>query len=150
MTPDAADARAIARLAVAGTLTLMLLELLWELVLAPLGGHASWLALKALPLAVLLPGTARGARAPRQWLALLLPFYAAEALVRAVGESGRHALVAAMACTIATVTFVALLAWFRREARSASLSARDRRVTATTRAVDARGSRRESAPPRRW
>ena len=149
MTPDAADARAIARLAVAGTLTLMLLELLWELVLAPLGGHASWLALKALPLAVLLPGTARGARAPRQWLALLLPFYAAEALVRAAGESGRHALVAAMACTIATVTFVALLAWFRREARSASLSARDRRVTATTRAVDARGSRRESAPPRR-
>lgn len=149
MTPDAADARTIARLAVAGTLTLMLLELLWELVLAPLGGHASWLALKALPLTVLLPGTARGARAPRQWLALLLPFYAAEALVRAAGESGRHALVAAMACTIATVTFVALLAWFRREARSAPLSARDRRVTATTRWVDARGSRRESAPPRR-
>jgi uncharacterized membrane protein len=91
----------------------MLLELLWELVLAPLGGHPSWLALKALPLAVLLPGTSRGARVPRQWLALLLPFYAAEALVRAVAEPGRQALVAGAACAVATITFVALLGWFR-------------------------------------
>jgi uncharacterized membrane protein len=109
---------ASARLAIAGTLALLLLELLWELALAPLGGHASWLALKALPLAILLPGTARGARVPRQWLALLLPFYAAEALVRASAESGRHALVAATACGVATVTFVALLAWFRGAARA--------------------------------
>jgi uncharacterized membrane protein len=71
-----------------------------------------------LPLAALLPGTARGARAPRQWLAMLLPFYGAEALVRASAESGRHALVAATACGVATVTFVALLAWFRGAARA--------------------------------
>jgi uncharacterized membrane protein len=88
---------------------------LWELVLAPLGGHASWLALKAVPIAILLPGAARGARAPRQWLALLLPFYAAEGLVRAFAESGRHALVAATTCAVASVTFIALLAWFRDE-----------------------------------
>jgi uncharacterized membrane protein len=98
---------------VASTLALLLLELLWEVVLAPLGGHPSWLALKALPLALLLPGTARGARRPRQWLALLLPFYAAEALTRALAEPGRHAFVAAVACAIATIAFVALLAWFR-------------------------------------
>lgn len=119
-----------ARLAVAGTLALMLLELLWELALAPLGGHASWLALKALPLALLLPGIARGARVPRQWLALLLPFYAAEALVRSLDETGRHAVVAATVCAVATVTFVALLTWFRG-------------------AGAARGSCRGSAPPRR-
>jgi uncharacterized membrane protein len=104
-----------ARLAVAGTLALMLLEMLWELILAPLGGHASWLALKALPLAMLLPGTSRGVRATRQWLALLLPFYAAEALVRAAAEPGRQSLVAGAACAVATTTFVALLAWFRTE-----------------------------------
>jgi uncharacterized membrane protein len=84
-------------------------------VLAPLGGHASWLALKALPLALLLPGVARGATAQRQWLALLLPFYAAEAFVRAYGEHGRQALVAAVACVIAVATFVALLAWLRSD-----------------------------------
>ena len=79
---------ASARLAVSGTLALALLELLWEIVLAPLTPHGYWLAVKALPLALLLPGVARGARKPRQWLALLLPFYAAEGLVRAVRRTG--------------------------------------------------------------
>jgi uncharacterized membrane protein len=110
------DAEALAaRLAVAATFALALLELLWELVLAPLAPHGSWLALKALPVAWLAPGVARGMRRPRQWLALLLPFYAAEALVRASAESGRHAIVAAAVCVVATLAFVALLAWFRAE-----------------------------------
>ena len=106
----------VARLAVAGTLALALLQLLWEIALAPTGGHASWLALKALPLGVLFPGVSRGARVPRQWLALLLPFYAAEALVRSIVEHGRGSLVAAVVFGVCAVTFVALLAWFRREA----------------------------------
>ena len=72
-------------------------------------------AATALPLAILAPGVMRGARRPRQWLALLLPFYAAEGIVRAWSESGRHAAVAAMAALLATATFVALLAWFRSE-----------------------------------
>jgi uncharacterized membrane protein len=106
---------ASARVAVAGTLALALLELLWETVLAPLTPHGYWLAVKALPPALLLPGLARGARKPRQWLALLLPFYAAEGLVRAVAEPGRHAVVAAAAGLIAAVAFIALLVWFRAE-----------------------------------
>ena len=93
----------------------MALEALWELVLAPLGAHASWLALKALPLALLTPGLLRGERRSRQWLALLLPFYVAEALARALVEPGRHAIVAATTCAVATATFIVLLAWFRAE-----------------------------------
>ena len=84
--------------------------------LAPLTPRGSWLALKAAPLALLAPGVLRGDRRARQWLALLLPFYIAEALARALVEPGRHALVAATTCAIATVTFVALLRWFRAEA----------------------------------
>jgi uncharacterized membrane protein len=103
------------RLAVAGTVALILLELLWELVLAPLAPHGSWLALKALPLAWLAPGVVRGERRPRQWLALLLPFYVAEALARAIAESGRHAVVAATTCAVATAVFIALLGWLRAE-----------------------------------
>lgn len=104
------------RIVVAGTLALTLIEGLWELVLAPLAVHAGgWLALKAVPLAWLLPGVARGQRRTRQYLALLLPFYAAEALVRAVVEPGRRAIVAATVCSIAVVVFAALLAWFRTE-----------------------------------
>ena len=80
-------------------------------------GGGRWLALKALPLALLVPGVAHGRRRPRQWLSLLLPLYAGEAIGRAVAESGRHALVAAVAAAIAAITFVSLLAWFRAERR---------------------------------
>ncbi|HET8830517.1 MAG TPA: DUF2069 domain-containing protein [Casimicrobiaceae bacterium] len=88
---------------------------MWELVLAPLTPHGSWLVLKAVPLGLLAPRLLRGDRRARQWLALLLPFYIAEALARALIEPGRHALVAATTCAIATATFVALLGWFRAE-----------------------------------
>ena len=82
--------------------------------LAPVPTGGAWLALKALPLALLLPGTARGAAKPRQILSLLLPWYAAEGIVRAYSESGRHALVAATAGALAIATFVCLLAWVRK------------------------------------
>src|SRR5438067_1169106 len=91
------------RLSVAAVTALMLLEVLRELWLAPLRPGGSWLALKALPLALLWPGLASGALRPRQWLALLLPLYLAEAVVRALNESGRHAFAASMAAALAVV-----------------------------------------------
>jgi uncharacterized membrane protein len=109
-----------ARWTVLGLAALTLLELLWETVLAPQHASGALLALKAVPLALVFPGVARGARRSRQWLALLLPFYFAEALTRALGEHGRHAMVAAMAAAIAAATFIALMAWFRAERAAAS------------------------------
>jgi uncharacterized membrane protein len=105
--------RHAARLAIAGMIALTLLAVLWETLLAPLRPGGTWLALKAVPLALLLPGVARGSRRARQVATLVLPWYAAEGLVRAITEHGRHALVAAMACAIAVVSFVALVAWLR-------------------------------------
>lgn len=110
--------RGYARAAIAGLIALAALEVLWEAVLAPLRPGSAWLALKALPLFWLVPGVARGDRKPRQMLALLLPLYAAEALVRAITEPGRHGLVAAVAFAIALATFACLLLWFRTERRS--------------------------------
>jgi uncharacterized membrane protein len=104
-----------ARSTIVGLALLALLELLWETVLAPLPGGGAWLWLKALPLALLFPSVVRGERKSRQWLALLVPFYFAEALTRAWSESGRHAVVAGMTAAIAVATFVALLMWFRAE-----------------------------------
>jgi len=104
-----------ARVTTLALTALVLLEVLWEALLAPLPG-GRWLALKALPLAFLLPGVARGNRRSLQWLALLAPFYCAEALVRALSESGRHAWVAGTACALAALAFVALMMWFRSEA----------------------------------
>jgi uncharacterized membrane protein len=104
-----------ARGTIAGLAALALLEFLWELVLAPQPAGGAWLALKALPLALLFPGVARGERKARQWLALLVPLYFAEALTRAWSETGRHAAVAGMAALLGAATFGALLAWFRAE-----------------------------------
>jgi len=53
-----------ARLAVIGLASLILLELLWETVLAPQPGGGLWLALKVVPLALLFPGAARGGGGP--------------------------------------------------------------------------------------
>jgi len=92
-----------------GLVALVLLGVLWETILAPLRPGGSWLALKVLPLALLLPGVTRGARKPMQALALLLPLYAAEGIVRGWSESGRHAFVAWAAALLAIATFAAVL-----------------------------------------
>ena len=93
---------------------LILLELLWETVLAPVRPGGSWLALKALPLALAWPGLARGGLRSRQIASLLLPFYFADAIVRAISEPGRHGVVAGSAAALSIAAFVALLLSFRR------------------------------------
>jgi uncharacterized membrane protein len=113
--PATAPPTNAARVASLGLIALVLFCLLWELVLAPLRPGGSWLALKALPLALLLPSALRGTRRTLQWLSLLLPFYVAEGIVRGFTESGRHSLVAWVAAAIATAAFVALLAWVRSD-----------------------------------
>lgn len=101
------------RITIAALLALAALEVLWSVVLAPLP-QARWLWIKAVPLAILAPGVMRGARRPRQWVALLAPLYFAEAIVRALTEGGRHGVVAATAAALALVLFVAVIAWLRR------------------------------------
>ena len=104
----------IPRLTVAALVALAILEVLWSVVLAPLPG-ARWLAIKAVPLFVMLPGVAHGRRKPRQWLVLLTPLYFAEALVRAITEPGRHGIVAGLAALLSLVTFLGVLLWLRSE-----------------------------------
>jgi len=116
VSPPAASAPLpVARVATSALVALVMLLVLWETALAPLRPGSAWLALKAVPLALVLPGVLRGARRARQWTALLLPFYVGEGCVRAVTESGRHAWVAALAAALALLAFVALLLWFRTE-----------------------------------
>jgi len=102
---------------VAGALALTLLEALWELVLAPIPG-GRWLAVKAVPLALLLPGVAAGRTRARHWLVLLTPWYAAEGVVRALTEPGRHGMVAATAAAVAIATFLGAFLWLRADRRA--------------------------------
>ena len=104
-----------ARAATVGLIALVLICVLWEMLLAPLRPGGSWLALKVVPVALLVPSALKGTRRALQGLTLLLPFYVAEGTVRGWSESGRHALVAWIAASVAIATLIAVLAWLRSE-----------------------------------
>ena len=109
MRPDDRWLRAF----VAAVAALVLLQVLWEAWLAPLRPGSFWLALKALPLAMLWPGIVRGRPRPAQWTLLLLPWYFAEAVVRAWSESGRQQFCAVAAAILALFAVGTGLAWMR-------------------------------------
>jgi uncharacterized membrane protein len=113
--PNLSTAARWHRLAVALLAGLVLCEGLWELGLAPLRPGGSWLALKVVPLAWVLLSLMRGRRRARQVASLMLPLFAAEGIVRAMTESGRHAWVAAMATALALAALAAILLSFRAE-----------------------------------
>jgi uncharacterized membrane protein len=101
------------RATVALLAALALLEIGWELWLAPLRPGGSWLAFKALPLLALWPGVARGRTRALQWALLLLPWYFAEGVVRGFSESGRHALCASAAAVLSLATIASGLGYVR-------------------------------------
>jgi uncharacterized membrane protein len=105
------------RAGVALVTALILLQVLWELILAPVRPGGSWLALKALPLALAWPALARGSPRARFVVVLLLLPCFAEAMTRAVAENGRHALVAGAAAALTVAAFAALLQSFRAAKR---------------------------------
>jgi uncharacterized membrane protein len=115
---------AIERILPAAVLALCAMLVLWELWLAPIRDGGSWLALKALPLALALPGLFRRRPYTRQWLSLLLPLYAAEGIVRAWTEPGRIRALALAEIVLVFVAFVAIMVAARRHPRPAAKTTR--------------------------
>ena len=112
--PDRRTGAPAARLLNASVIALSVLLVLWEMWLAPVRVGGSWLALKAFPLALAVPGLLRGARYTRQWVSLLLPFYMAEGIVRAFSEPGRVRLLALAEIALAAVAFGAIMLMLRK------------------------------------
>ncbi|MDR6214809.1 DUF2069 domain-containing protein [Paracidovorax wautersii] len=79
----ATDVAATRWLAVGSLLGLIVLCLAWELWLAPLRPGGSWLALKALPLAVPLAGLLKRRMYTYRWVSLVVWLYFTEGVVRA-------------------------------------------------------------------
>lgn len=112
-------------IAVASTLALIVLCVGWELVWARLG-HGS-LVLKALPLALALPGLLRHRMLTYRWLSLAIWLYVAEGAVR-VADPQPVRLLAALELALALLLFAAcatqvrwrLAAAHRREAADAA------------------------------
>jgi uncharacterized membrane protein len=102
----ARQAQAAATLAL---LALILLCLAWELWLAPLRPGGSWLALKALPLALPLGGIIAGKRYTYQWSSMLILAYLAEGATRAWSERGMSQGLACAEILLSLVFFAAAI-----------------------------------------
>ena len=99
--------------ALALLLSLMSLTLAWELWLAPLRSSGSWLALKALPLAPMLRGIARGDTYTYQWATMLILAYVAEGVVRTYTERSESLWCAAAELALAAAFFTTAIAYAR-------------------------------------
>ena len=120
MTSRYAPAATIAwtrALALAATVALCLLCLLWELWLAPTGRGT--LAIKALPLLLPLAGLARMRLYTYRWMSLLVWLYVAEGAVRATSDRGPSAWLAGLEVALALAIFVACAVHVRARLRNA-------------------------------
>lgn len=104
--------------AVAAWLALIALALVWETWLAPLRPGGSWLALKALPLALALRGLLRADAYTMQWALLLSLLYLLEGAVRAFERPPVNVL-AAIEILLAVLFFVAAVVYLRPLKRAA-------------------------------
>ena len=91
--------------------TLIALCLSWELWLAPTGRGT--LALKALPLALAVPGLLNWRMYTFRWLSLVLWLYVAEGAVRATSDRGLGAPLALLEVVLSLVLFAACAAHIR-------------------------------------
>jgi uncharacterized membrane protein len=102
------------RAAASATLVaLIALCLAWELWLAPLRAGGSFLALKALPLALPLGGIFSGRRYTYQWSSLLILAYVAEGVTRAWSDAGLSRALAIAEVTLSVLFFAAAVSYAR-------------------------------------
>ena len=108
-------------LALASTLMLIALGLMWELWLAPTGRGT--LAIKVLPLAFAISGLSRCRMTTYRWLSLLVWVYFAEGVVRASTERGMSGILAALEIVLSLALFVACVVHIRTRLRGAKAQA---------------------------
>ena len=105
--------RALIRIATASLASLIVLCVAWELWLAPLRPGGSLVALKALPLALPLPGVLAGRRYTYQWSSLLILAYFAEGATRAWADSGIARSLALAEVALSLAFFAATVSYAR-------------------------------------
>jgi uncharacterized membrane protein len=106
-------------LASAALAALIVLCLAWELWLAPLRPGGSFLALKALPLALPFSGVVTGRRYTYQWSSMLILAYFAEGVTRAWSEFGMSRTLALAEVFLSLTFFIAAVSYARAtQARS--------------------------------
>lgn len=98
---------------------LIALCLAWELWLAPLRPGGSWLALKALPLALPLAGIVTGRRRTYQWTSMFILAYFVEGVMRAWADRGIAQMLAGIEVTLSVLFFASVVAYARLSRQAA-------------------------------
>lgn len=107
------------RIAAYSLIALIALCFAWEMWLAPLRPGGSWLALKALPLLLPLPGILAGRRYTYKWTSLLVLAYICEGATRFASDTGVSRWYALAELLIALSLFVSVVATVRFSRRKA-------------------------------
>ncbi|HMS05863.1 MAG TPA: DUF2069 domain-containing protein [Burkholderiaceae bacterium] len=127
LTTPPQDALVVARRtrawAVASLIALIVLCLGWELWWAPLRPGGSWLALKALPLCLPLPGLLKNRMYTYRWLSLMVWLYMTEGLVRATSEGPPGSWLALAEVLLCLILFVACTLHIRLRLKAAKARA---------------------------
>lgn len=113
-------------LTVAAVAAIVVLSIAWEWRLAPLRPGGSLLVLKALPLAVLLPGLARGRLRSFQICSMLILAYLAEGVVRGMSDPSPSSTLGWLETALATTAFGSVLAYVRSLQRGAIKPSREK------------------------
>jgi uncharacterized membrane protein len=99
--------------AVAACALLVALSVGWEWLWAPLRSGGTWWGLKALPLALALPGLWRMRLYTYRWMSLLVWLYFMEGVVRAWSDAAPSRYFALAAVALSSTVFVACVAHAR-------------------------------------
>ena len=124
MTPaSATGADRMRRLTVLLTIALIVLGVAWETVLAPLRPGGSLLALKVLPLLLVLPAFWKGRIRHYQLWSMLILAYLCEGVVRGMSDGGRSSLLGWMGASLAAAIYLAILRYVTLRRRVAGAAA---------------------------
>ncbi|BEU97360.1 DUF2069 domain-containing protein [Acidovorax sp. DW039] len=121
--PIAPEVAATRWLAVGSLVALIALCLAWELVLAPVRPGGSWLAIKALPLCIPLPGILKNRMYTYRWVSLVIWLYFTEGVVRAWSDKSPGNWLAMAEIALCLVLFTACTLHVRLRQRNAKLQA---------------------------
>ena len=99
-------------------ISLIVLALAWELVLAPLRPGGSWLALKVVPLLFAVRGIVRGEIYTYRWSLMLVLAYFGEGCVRAYSDRAPSSTYALVEIALSIAFFFCAIAYVRAQGRA--------------------------------
>ncbi|MES2070897.1 MAG: DUF2069 domain-containing protein [Pseudomonadota bacterium] len=112
-------------LACASLIALIILDVLWESVLAPLRPGGSWMVLKVLPLLWIARGVIKRDNFTMQWSSMLILLYFAEGVVRASSDKlWLSAMLGWAEVGLSVLFFLGALLYLRPLKKAAKLKAR--------------------------